>query len=152
MNLKETNAYIKGLADGLALDPASPEAKVILALIDLTDKMIDEIEALKKKTDTLNDYIEEIDEDLGEVEEYLLDDEDDDEDCCCCHDDDDDDEDEDDEDFMEITCPNCGEAIYFDSDVNYESMVCPACNKHLFEDEEEEECGCCDCGCCGDAE
>ena len=152
MNIKETSAYIKGLADGANLDVTTPEGKIIAALIDLCGKMADEIETLRDELDVAGEYIEELDEDLGAVEELIydeLDDEDDDDDCdcdCCdCDDDDDcdcscccgDDEDED-EEFYCAMCPNCGGKVYFDDTVNPEDVICPACQKPLLEDEEDE--------------
>ena len=107
MTSKENAAYIKGLMDGANLDVTTPEGKVIAALCDLCSKMADEIETLRDELDIANEYLEELDADLGEVEEYLMDDCDcdcddcdcdcdcDDCDCDCCCDDDDDDEDED---------------------------------------------------------
>ena len=37
MNLTEKASYIKGLVDGLELDTATKEGKVIAALLDLVD-------------------------------------------------------------------------------------------------------------------
>ncbi len=133
MNIKEKSAYIKGLVEGANMDVTTPEGKVIAALVDLCGKMAEEIETLRDELDVCNEYIEEIDEDLGDVEELIydeLDDEDDD-------DEDDEDEDEDEEDFYVAECPNCGGKVYFDDTVNPEDVICPACQKPLLEDEDE---------------
>lgn len=132
MKLTEKAAYIKGLADGLNYDKNTSEGKLIAALIDMVDEMSKKIETLDATTEELNDYIEEIDEDLGEVEEYLYDDEDDDG-CCCdcdcdCDCDCEEDDDEDDE-YFEIECPSCGEVICFDESMDPENLVCPACHE-----------------------
>jgi hypothetical protein len=140
MTLTEKTAYIQGLADGLDLDKTSKEGKLIAALIDLTSEMAKTIAEQQEQLDTLHDYIEEIDEDLGEVEEFIMDEfgDEDDFDCdcdCCCDDEDDDDE------YYEITCPSCGEVICFDETVDPADLVCPACHEHF-------DCicdGCCDC-------
>ena len=133
MTLTEKAAYIKGLAEGLNLNTESAEGKLIGALID----MVTELAAAQNDTDEdleyLNDYIEEIDEDLGAVEEDLLDEEDC--DCCDCDDDDcdccdcDEDDYDDDEDYYEVVCPGCGETICFDSSIDPENLTCPACNE-----------------------
>ena len=135
MTLIEKAAYIKGLAEGLKLDKDSAEGKLIDALIDI----VSDIAAAQNETDEdleyLNDYIEEIDEDLGSLEEEFYDccgDDCDCDDCDCDCDDCDCDCDCDDESF-EITCPNpeCGETIVFDGEVDPEDLICPACGEKL---------------------
>ena len=56
-------------------------------------------------------------------------------DCCDCCGDDDEDEDE---EFYCAMCPNCGGKVYFDDTVNPEDVICPACQKPLLEEEEDE--------------
>ena len=130
MTINEKAIYLKGLADGLNYDKESAEGKLIAALIDLCSAMAKKLDEVDEDIEYLNDYIEEIDEDLGEVEEYLYDDDCDcdccDEDCCC-----------------EIECPACGDTICFTCDTDPEDLVCPACGEKLavldaFEDVAEE--------------
>lgn len=80
MELKEKTAYLKGLAEGLEYDKNTKEGKLIAAIIDLLDDMAAEIEGTKQDLDYLSDYAEELDQDLGDVEEYLFGDEDDEDD------------------------------------------------------------------------
>ena len=122
MKAKEYSSYIKGLIDGTNLDKTTPEGKVISALAELCDQMAAEIETLRDELDVANEYIEELDEDgCG---------------CGCCgHDDEDDDE----EEFYVAMCPNCGGKVYFDDSVNPEDVICPACQKPLISDEDEDE-------------
>ena len=91
MNITEKAAYLKGLAEGIALDPAKPETKLINALIDCVNELALYVTDLEEDVDTLEAYIEEIDEDLGDVEEYVYGPEDgcdcedwEDWDCCDC--------------------------------------------------------------------
>lgn len=142
MKTKEYSAYIKGLMDGVELDKTTPEGKIISALVELCSQMADEIEDLTDELDIANEYLEELDEDLGSIEEIIYDecdcDDEDDDDCDCgchCHDDD---EDEDDEEFYVAECPNCGGKVYFDDTVNPEDVICPACQKPLLDDEDED--------------
>ena len=160
MNMKENSAYIKGLLEGVNLDKTTPEGKVIAALCDMIDKMADEIDALTDKLDTASAYIEELDQDLGCVEELVYEDlacdcgcDDDDCDCCDCDCDDDDcdcgcgcdcccgDEDEDyeeeDDGFLCVMCPNCGDTIYIEDTVDPADVVCPACQQPIVSDEDE---------------
>ena len=129
MTLNEKASYIKGLCDGMELDTASKEGKVISALLDLVSDMALAIEDLEAETAELREYIEEIDEDLGEVEELLCDEDececDGDCDCCDC----DEECDLDDEEFFEVECPSCGEIICFDGSIDPEELACPACGE-----------------------
>lgn len=152
MTTKEYSSYIKGLIDGTNLDKNTPEGKIIAALSELCDQMASEIETLRDELDVANEYIEELDEDLGAVEEIVYDGKCDcDDDCDCCDDDDDDDdcecgcccghddEDDDEEEFYVAMCPNCGGKVYFDDTVNPEDVICPSCQKPLITDEDEDE-------------
>ena len=138
MTLTERCAYIKGLSEGLNLDADKAETKLINALIELCSEMAEEIECLGEDVEDLIDYCEELDEDLGDVEEVLLDEDEDDEwddeecdgecdecelcgECEYC----------DDEDYFEIVCPSCGETVCFDESVNAEDLACPACGSEL---------------------
>ena len=142
MTLGERAAYLKGLAEGLKISSESDEGKLLHEIINMLEDVTDSVTALEDECDRLNDYVEELDEDLGDVEEYLDgDDEDDDED----YDDEDDDEDfddEDDEDYdddvIEIECPNCGETICVPPTVDYAHLICPACNEEFSYIEDDE--------------
>lgn len=140
MTLTERCAYIKGLAEGLNMNGDSAEAKLINALIELCSEMADEIEGLDEDVENLIEYCEELDEDLGDVEEVLIDDDDEDDeewddddeftcngDCENCFED----CEFDDEDYYEIVCPSCGETVCFDESVNAEELICPACGEKL---------------------
>ena len=147
MSIMEKAAYIKGLADGLELDKSTKEGKLIAALIDLVSDMAEEIECLSEDVDTAFDYCEELDEDLGAVEETLLDEDYDDCDCdcdCdCCDECCDFDDEEDDEEYFEVECPSCGETVCFDGTIDPEDLACPACGEKfeciISEDDIDEE-------------
>ena len=130
MTINEKAAYIKGLAEGAEIDKSTKEGKLILALIDLVSDMADSIADLEEDVDTALDYCEELDEDLGDVEELLCEDEEDDDyecdgDCCNC----DEEYDLADDDFYEVECPSCGEIVCFDESVDPEELACPACGE-----------------------
>ena len=146
MTLTERTAYIKGLCEGLGLDKKdSPEAKIINALLELCEEMALEIEDIEPDIGELADYCEELDEDLGDVEEVLVDMDDEYDDYDDYDDEDFDDEDCDgecddcelcgscefcdDEDYFEIVCPSCGETVCFDQELDPENLVCPACGE-----------------------
>ena len=121
MKNKEYSSYIKGLMEGACLDKNTPEGKIIAALVDLCDQMAGDIEALEEELDVANEYIEELDEDLGAVEEFLYDD--DECDCDC----------DDEFEYDEYVCPNCKETISFSGEFNDDEYVCPNCGAKLEE-------------------
>lgn len=130
MTLNERASYIKGLCDGMEIDKASKEGKVIAALTELVSDMAVAIEEMDEELCELREYIEEIDEDLGDVEEVLCDDEDCDCDGNCCECDEDCDYcDCDEDEYFEVECPSCGETVCFDESVDPEELVCPACGE-----------------------
>ena len=128
MNINEKAAYIKGLAEGLGLSGETKEGRVIGELLALVSDMAEEITVLAAETQQLRDYIEELDEDLGQVEEDLY-----------VTDVDEDEELEDDEDFeyendgtyYEVECPSCGEKVCFDDSLTVEELICPACGEKI---------------------
>ena len=151
MTISEKVAYIKGLADGLALSDETKEGKVLKAVIDVLGDIASEIDDLNENQLDIGDELDALSEDLGDVEDIIfgdLDDDDEccDDDCCCCDDDDeDDDEDDDDDDELEFeaTCPECGADIALsEADLNKGSAKCPSCGELLefeFDGEEDEE-------------
>lgn len=138
MTVSERVAFLRGLLEGLELDENDKTTKVINAIVDTLDDIACEIQDLNDVTDELGDYIEEVDECLGDVEEYVYDDCDCDCDCCDC---------DGDENCVEVTCPACGEDICIDVDAIDENgqVECPACGELL--EFEIDECGC-DCDDC----
>ena len=131
MTITEKIANLKGYLEGVQLDESKQETKVIAKIVDILEDMALEIEEMEESVDTLNDYAEELDEDLGDVEDYLFGDDEDECDCCdeddccdCC-----------DEGFLEIECPKCNEVICIDEDYDEDEIICPACNEKIDIDE-----------------
>ena len=153
MTISEKAAYLKGLMDGLKLDTETSEGKMIEAIVDLLGDVTKRLTDVEETTIAISDELDEIEEDLDAIEDYILD-EDEDEDDEWDYDDEDDDW-EDDEDYeegfdfgdpdstiYEVECA-CGELINFDEDTLEEgSIICPNCGETLefsLEDEEDEE-------------
>ena len=90
MNITEKTAYLKGLLEGMNLDESKPEGKLLKAIVETLDEMANEVADLGDACEYLEDYIDEVDHDLGDLEsdyyEAWDDDEDDDEDYCFCED------------------------------------------------------------------
>ena len=123
MGITEKAAYIKGLFEGYEIDAAKKEGKIISEMLTLIADMADEISALKADNRDLHEYVEELDHDLGELEEeiYFGEDYDEGEDY--------EDYDEEDSDYYEIECPSCGEIVCFDDSLEEDELVCPACGE-----------------------
>ncbi len=133
MTISEKISYIKGLAEGLALDTETKEGKVLTAIIDLLEDMVDEIDAIDEACAEIGEQLDAVDEDLALLEEDFYEDEDE-----------EDDEFYDDDDVYEVECPNCNEIIYLDeSMLEEEEMICPNCGTRLeFEFECDPDCDC----------
>ena len=133
MGISENAAYIKGLFDGYQIDTNTKEGKIISEMLTLLADMADKINALEADNKELHEYVEELDHDLGEVEEELYFSDDDYEDDYEDYDDLNDDEDYEgeDEEFYEIECPSCGDTVYFDDSLEVDELVCPACGEKI---------------------
>ena len=128
MNINKESAYLKGLLEGYELDSNKKETKLFQKMLDLIDEMADHITALEADNAELREYIEELDHDLGAVEEELyMTDEDDD----YYDDEEDDDEFDDDSEYYELECPSCGEVVCFDDSLEPDELVCPACGERI---------------------
>ena len=102
MEMFEKVAYLKGLAEGLALDTETKEGKLIAAIIDVLDDMCEELAAMQEELFDMEDGLDAVSDDLSEVEEVLYELIEDEED------------DEDELEAGEIICPNCGAKLEFD--------------------------------------
>ena len=161
MTIVEKAAYLKGLTEGLGVEPESRDGKLWSALNDLLSDMAHEIEDLRNTGDDFAEVIDDICEDLAYLEEltdgldddfdYDFDDEEEDEDKVydladygIDFDEEEDegeaseDEDEADEDaelegvIYDVTCPSCGEVISFDEKtLELGSITCPICGEML---------------------
>ena len=136
MGITENAAYIKGLAEGLGVNEATSEGKIIAKLLDLVSDMAERIKVLEDENDTIYGYLEEMATDIIEIENDLYDEEEDydyEDDYSDLNDDDDEYDYEELDDYYEIECPSCGEKVCFSEDIELESLVCPACGEPVTE-------------------
>ena len=133
MEISEKVAYLKGLAEGLALDTESKEGKLIAAIIDVLDDMSEKFVDLEDELCDVEDGLDAVSDDLEDVEDVVFDEYD---------------EEDDDEDCYATTCPTCEETIYFDESILEDGeVICPNCGEKLEfdlsgveeEDDSEEE-------------
>ena len=60
-NINDRVAYLKGLAEGMKLTDETNEGKLLLKMLDAMQDMAEEITALRKDHDELDEYVESID-------------------------------------------------------------------------------------------
>ena len=151
MTISEKSAYLKGLMDGLKLNTESDEGKMIAGIVDLLGDMAKRVTDIEETTIAISDELDEIEEDLDAIEDFIMDEDDDDfEDFEDYEDDDWEDEEDPEEGFdfgdedttgYEVECA-CGEIIDFDEEtLEKGSIVCPNCGETLefsLDDEDEE--------------
>lgn len=122
MEISEKVAYLKGLAEGLALDTETKEGKLIAAIIDVLDEMSIRFEDIDDNLVDLEDGLDAVSDDLSEVEEALYE----------MDEDEDEDDEDDDAEYFETTCPVCEEEIVFDEDTLESGEIrCPNCGEKL---------------------
>ena len=145
MTISGKVAYIKGLAEGLELDSADKNSKVLKAIIELLEDVALTVEDLEDGCAELCEQIDAVDEDLSNLEDFVYDDEEE-------YDDDDDEYFDEDDDLYEVECPACHDIVYLDEGMLEDGEIaCPNCGTNL-----EFDLGDCDCDCdscesdCGD--
>ena len=155
MTISEKSAYLKGLMEGLKLSTESDEGKMLAAVVDLLGDMARKITDIEDTTIAISDELDEIEEDLDAIEDFIMDEDEDDDDFYDDYEDDEDDESWDDEDeefeegfdfgdedttIYEVECA-CGNIIDFDEEtLEKGSIVCPNCGETLeFSVEDVEE-------------
>ena len=136
----EKVAYLKGLLQGMKLNDEDPYKELFVNIIDVLDDMAAAVADAEDNIIDLDEYIQEVDEDLAAVEDFL------DEECDDC----------DEDDYYCIVCPTCGEEFAVDDEVaELGEVKCPNCGEDLEFDLNDIECtGECE-GCveeCEDAE
>jgi len=147
-HLNEKVSYLRGLMEGMKLDTATNEGLLLSKIVDVLDSIACDIADLADAHEELNEYVDSIDQDLAELEEFFEDefdeeyDEDDDDEY------DEEDDDEDDEEYDEELddvcdgdcegCSGCGdeEDEEYDGEIFVECM-CTECKGTFYVKEEE---------------
>lgn len=136
MTITEKVAYLRGLVEGMKLDDGKDEVKIINAVIDVLDDIALSVADLEDEVACVEEYVDDIDADLEDLEDYVFDE-------CDCEECEGDCFDYDDDELYEVTCPQCEETITIDSQIVEEgSIECPNCGAELefdvdLDDEEE---------------
>lgn len=122
--VRERIAYVRGLLQGAEMTGNGAVTRDVLdKMLDIFDALADEIEELEVGRLEVEEYLEAIDADLGDLEDEVLGGEFD-------------DEDDDDTHFIEMQCPNCRATVYFEEDVLFDDedddIACPECGEVIY--------------------
>ena len=154
MTISEKSAYLKGLMDGMKLNTESDEGKMIAAIVDMLGDLARKVTDIEDTTIAISDELDEIEEDLDAIEDFIMDEDDEWDDEEDWDDEEEEDEWDEDEEYEEgfdfgdedttiysVTCA-CGAVIDFDEEtLEAGSIICPDCGETLeftLEDEDEE--------------
>lgn len=121
--LKEKVSYLKGLAEGMALDESTDEKKLLKSILDVLDDFALVVDDIDEVQESLSEQVDVIDEGLARLEQDVYN--------------------EDFDECVSITCPNCGETVCLDEeelDDSEDKITCPNCNEEI---EVDWECDCC---------
>lgn len=120
VGLKDKVAHLQGLADGIKLDRESKEGKVLSEVIAVLGDLAESVDELHHAQLEIEDYLEDVDEDLSVLENEIFGDQD--------------------EETVEIKCPNCGQILYLESgetDDQPVDLICPNCGEVVYATEGE---------------
>lgn len=127
-DLQAKVAFLKGLAEGMEIED-SKQGRLLRGILDALEDFASRINELDQAHRELEEYIEEMDEDLSALEDNIYDGEDEDED---------EDEDGDEEkEFVGVKCPHCHQTVYFEEELvgEGEEVTCPNCGVEFVVDE-----------------
>lgn len=72
-NLLQNVAYLKGLTDGLKINSDSDEGRVLIEIINTLDDFAEAIEDIEYRQSLIVEDLDEIDDDLADLEDYVYD-------------------------------------------------------------------------------
>lgn len=134
MSAREKIAYLKGLIDGQNSADSPQKVSFYAALVDALESLADSMEEHDEVHKELNDYLEQLDEDVAELEDTLdvfLEDEDY----------DDEDYDDEEEEFDSVSCPHCSRDFFYEPAAydEGEELLCPHCGKGFMQRQDDSE-------------
>lgn len=135
MTTIEKVAYLKGLMEGMKIDESSDNGKLFKLIVDILDDVAKDVADIEDYVEELTEQVDAVDEDLNTLEEDFYEEWDEEDDCdcgcdCCdC-----------DEEYYDVTCPSCNEDFEVDEDTLLDGGVdCPYCGEHLEFDFDEDD-------------
>lgn len=132
MTTSEKVAYLKGLAEGFGMDPATREGKLLATITDILEDLALDLEDVMDGMDELEEGLDAVSDDLADVEEILFGDVDEDDEDFDEPDDEDEELDTDNLVLYEAQCPSCGEYVTFEESILEQGGIqCPVCGESL---------------------
>ena len=64
-------AYLQGLAEGLEIETSSPEGRILTSIIEVLGDVVDQVVDIEDAQAELAEYVEDVDYDLGSLEDSL---------------------------------------------------------------------------------
>jgi ribosomal protein S27AE len=138
--LRRKVAHLTGLSERYGLAESDRQGRVLAEVIQVLREMALDLDEVLQNQREIEDYVEEIDNDLLSLEEAVVDDEDD-EDIEGEEGEAGEGEDEEwktdvDETYIELECPRCDQPSYFAEHLFYEDdveLTCPHCGYVVFD-------------------
>jgi formylmethanofuran dehydrogenase subunit E len=128
-DLKQRVSYVRGLAEGMGIKEDTNEGKLFIHIVDVLDEIADAIAELETSQSELNEYVETLDEDLADIEDEIY-----------GRDGDEADYDSEEPRYIEVECPHCREAVFFDDEIfeDEEDIICPNCNETIYSEDKND--------------
>lgn len=117
-NLSDKVSYLQGLSEGLNVADSSPQGKIVSGVLKVLEDMTRKMHQIESDLNNLQEYVEDMDLEFMEWEKKIgqsgIMERD---------------------DIVELSCSNCGEQLYFETDMLDEDVleiVCPNCNTVVY--------------------
>lgn len=109
-------SYLQGLAKGLNFSSQSVEGKLLLNMVDVLDSVAQELQDIHLAQKDLEDYVDNMDEDLEHLENIIYEDEE--------------------ASVLQLECPNCNADIVIEGaeiDEAQTAVTCPSCGTTIHD-------------------
>ncbi len=117
-NLSDKVSYLQGLSEGLNVAESSPQGKILSGMLKVLEDITRKMQHIENDLNNLQEYVEDMDLEFMEWEKKFG------QSRMAQRD-----------DIVELSCSNCGEQLYFETDMlddDVLEIVCPNCNTVVY--------------------
>ncbi|MEW6621677.1 MAG: CD1247 N-terminal domain-containing protein [Bacillota bacterium] len=136
VDIRQKVSFLKGLIEGLDIKKDSKEGRVFEVITEILVDMAEDIHELQVAQGEMEEYLDDIDEDLYKLEDEVYEGHN-----CDDYEDDENEDFDPDEDYVEVVCPDCGDTVCFEADIlddeDLIEVTCPNCDAVVFINDEE---------------